>query len=198
MCDEVGSEARGEGLSQGDSKKDDGPATLGKTTLDDLFGDVYAQLRRLAHGQRRRGGHLETTSLVHEVYARFVDAERIRVADREHFLALAARAMRQVLLNEARRRGRAKRGGGVADISLLDHHHVAEARLDQLLAIDAALTRLQEHSPRMGQVVECRFFAGMTVEETGRALDLPRRTVERDWTRARAYLAALLEAPEGP
>jgi RNA polymerase sigma factor (TIGR02999 family) len=171
--------------------------TLDKPALDALFAQIYEQLHRLARRQRRRHGALDTldtTALVHEVYGRFVAAERIRVADRAHFLALAARAMRQVLINYAKLRGRHKRGGGERPQTLLDHHHVGAAPIELLLDVNAALEKLQERSERMGRIVECRFFGGLDVDETSAALGLSRRTVEREWTRAKVYLSALLEA----
>lgn len=171
--------------------------TLDKPALDALFSQVYDQLRALARRQRRRHGALETldtTSLVHEVYARFVAAERVRVADRAHFLALSAQAMRQVLINYAKLRGRRKRGGGGRAVTLLEHHRAGAAPLDLLLDVDAALTRLEERSERMSRIVECRFFAGLDIGETSKALGLSRRTVEREWSRARVYLSALLES----
>ncbi|MEM1180949.1 MAG: ECF-type sigma factor [Acidobacteriota bacterium] len=174
---------------------------LDKGALDALFAQVYDQLRLLAQRQRRRGPlpeTLDTTSLVHEVYARFLQAERVSVVDRAHFLALTARAMRQVLINYAESRGRRKRGAGVRASTLLEHHRVGDAPFDLLLDVNTALGRLAERSPRMAKMVECRFFGGLSVEETAEALGVGRRTVEREWTRAKVYLAALLEEEAGP
>ncbi|MEM8997018.1 MAG: ECF-type sigma factor [Acidobacteriota bacterium] len=169
---------------------------LDKAELDALFAQIYGQLRRLARRQRRRGPGpqtLDTTSLVHEVYARFLRAERISVTDRAHFLALAARAMRQILINRAESRGRRKRGGGAEATTLLEHHRIGAAPLDVLLDINTALDRLAERSERMATVVECRFFGGLSTEETAAALGVGARTVEREWSRAKIYLAALLD-----
>jgi RNA polymerase sigma factor (TIGR02999 family) len=175
-------------------------AALDRASLDALFADVYQQLRSLARRERRRRGNLDTldtTSLVHEVYARFVAAERISVADRGHFIALSVRAMRQVLVNYAKLRRRRKRGGGERPRTLLEGDQVGAAPLDFLLDVDAALARLEERSERLGRIVECRFFGGLDVDETAAALGLSRRTVEREWTRAKVYLSALLASGAG-
>ncbi len=161
-----------------------------------LFPLVYDELRRLAHAQRRGPSPLHTlntTALVHEAYLKLMGAEEVAVNDRAHFLALAARAMRQVLINYARDQRRLKRGGGRRALTLLDEHSAREAPIDLLLAVDGALERLAARNPRLGRVVECRFFGGMSVEETATALDASVRTVERDWARAKLYLAALLD-----
>lgn len=163
--------------------------------LDALVPLVYEELRRLAHAQlrRERSGHtLNTTDLVHEAYGRLVRLDQIEWQDRAHFLAMAARAMRRVLINYAEARRAAKRGGGQAPLSLSDAAiQVADlpaTSLDDLLALDTALTALADLDARQARVVECRFFGGMTVEETAAVLEVSPATVKRDWTLARAWL----------
>lgn len=156
---------------------------------------VYEELERLAHRQlrRERSDHtLDTSGLVHEAYARLVRLDRIEWTDRAHFLALAAQAMRRVLINYAESRRAQKRGGGQQPVSLdaspVQVASPAATDLEDLLALDAALTRLAELDDRPARVVECRFFGGMTVEETASVLDISSATVKRDWTLARAWL----------
>lgn len=171
--------------------------------MDRLFPLVYDDLRRIAHQRLRaeRPSHtLNTNALVHEAYLRLVDQTRTSFSDRAHFFAVAARVMRHVLVDYARRKNAEKRGGGAVRVSLQEEMAVEEPRFDDLLALDEALTALSEHDERMGQVVEHRFFGGMTVRETAEALGVSVRTVERDWTRAKAYLYRALRpsGPDGP
>lgn len=152
---------------------------------------VYADLQRIARIQRRRGGPAETmntTALVHEAYARLADVEGGRFNDRGHFLAVAAVAMRQILVDYARHRSRDKRGGGAAHAPLdeLEERIGRDAR--HILDLDLALTRLAAHAPRMARVVECRYFGGLSEPETAEALGLSLRTVQREWLKARAWL----------
>ncbi len=160
--------------------------------FDQLLPLLYDDLRRIARRQLARGGRpdgvLDTTSLVHEFYLKMVDQTRVDSRDRGHFLAIAARAMRQVVIGFARRQGTAKRGGGRLQTTLEEGHVVLEDQAEWLLALDAALSRLAVHSPRLAQVVECRFFAGLSEEETAAALAVSLRTAQRDWMRARAWL----------
>ncbi len=163
--------------------------------FDALVPLVYEELRRLAHQQlrRERAGHtLDTSGLVHEAYVRLVRLDRIEWQDRAHFLALAAQAMRRVLINYAEARRTQKRGGGQHPLSLdATPLQVAAGQalsLDDLLALDTAMTRLAALDGRQSRVVECRFFGGMTVEETAAVLDVSPATVKRDWTVARAWL----------
>ena len=156
-----------------------------------LVGLVYADLQRIARGQRRRAGGgdtLNTTALVHEAYAKIVDQAGARFADRGHFLAVAAVAMRQILVDHARHRARDKRGGGAphAPFDEMDERVGRDAR--HLLDLDLALGRLADHDARLARVVECRYFAGLTEEETAEALDISVRTVQREWLKARAWL----------
>ena len=163
--------------------------------LDALVPLVYEELERLAHRQlrRERSDHtLDTSGLVHEAYTRLVRLDRIEWTDRAHFLALAAQAMRRVLINYAESRRAQKRGGGQQPVSLdASPRQVASPTatdLNDLLALDAALMRLAELDDRQARVVECRFFGGMTVEETASVLEISPATVKRDWTLARAWL----------
>ena len=163
----------------------------GRATMDALVPLLYDELRRIAHYRLRaeQTGHtLETTGLVHEAYLRLAGSERLELADRAHLLAVAAQAMRHVLIDSAVRRKAGKRGGGVATVSLDDVPVVDAARSDELLALDEALTRLGAIDPRQAKVVECRFFGGMSIEDTAAALDLSPATVKRDWALARAWL----------
>jgi RNA polymerase sigma factor (TIGR02999 family) len=158
--------------------------------MDRLLPLVYEELRHLAHAQlrRERPGHtLGTTGLVHETYVRLVDQTRVEWRDRGHFLLVAAWAMRRILVDYARRNQAARRGGGIVRITLDDDQPAAE-RSERLLALDEALNRLVGLDPRLSQVVECRYFAGLTEQETADALKVTRRTVQRDWAKARGWL----------
>lgn len=176
-------------------------AELGDTTsLEQLVPLIYGELREMAHWQlAREGPHytLQTTALVHEAYLKLVDDTRVLRRGRAYFFGAAARAMRQVLVDRARMRQAQKRGGGQEILSLADG---AGAHVDEFAAelvdLDAALHRLAELNPRCVRVVECRFFAGLSVEETAEALDISPRTVKYDWALARAWLQdALLGDP---
>jgi RNA polymerase sigma factor (TIGR02999 family) len=161
---------------------------------DDLFTLVYDDLRMLAHRHLRRevAGHtLNTTALVHEVFLALVDPAPVGWRSRAHFLAVSSRAMRHILIDYARSRLTAKRGGATIRVPLREDLTLAngdEANSIDLLALEEALVELAKHEQRLGRVVECRFFGGMSVEETAEALGVGVRTVERDWTRAKAYL----------
>lgn len=164
-----------------------------RDAVDRLYAHVYPRLRRLARQVRggRAGETLNTTALAHEAYVKLV---RGRVSDwheRAHFFAVAARAMRQIVVDTARRRAAGKRGGnsGLA-VSLDESAHASPVRAAELLALDDALTRLAAIAPRRAAVVEHRFFGGLTTEEIATVLDVSTATVERDWRAARAWLAA--------
>lgn len=175
-----------------------------------VYSLVYEHLREVARAQRRRdvrareGRHtLSTTAVVHEAWLRLADPARLDVRDRSHFLAIAARAMRQVLVQHARRFRAGKRGGGVRhldvhELDALGQEVAADERSGILLALDAAVDRLATLNPRLAQVVECRWFGGLTEEETAAALGVTDRTIRRDWVKARAWLHAELSgaAPE--
>jgi len=175
----------------------------GSDSWERLVPIVYEELREMAHRQLNRevrGGSLQTTALVHEAYLRLVDDARVTSKGKAYFFAAASRAMRQVLVDQARRRGSRKRGGGQVPISLSDAL-AAEDRLDEfageMVELDDALDELAALNPRHARVVECRFFAGMSVEETAQALEVSERTVKYDWTLARAWLYRRLRS-EGP
>lgn len=167
--------------------------------LDRLVPLVYQELRALARAQLRRetpGHTLGSTALVHEAYVRLAKQDRLGPADRRHFFAIAAEAMRRVLIDHARSRKRKKRGSGVALKSLDDvDAFLAQDATEELTAIDAALERLAAASPRAARVVECRFFAGYTLEETADILEVSVKTVQRDWLLAQAWLRKEI-APE--
>jgi RNA polymerase sigma factor (TIGR02999 family) len=159
--------------------------------LDRLFLIVYEELRRIAHRAlvRERDSHtLSTTALVHEAYLKLVGQDRASWNDRAHFRAIAATAMRRILVDYARKQKRLKRGGNRLPVTFDDAMFVADERADTLLALDEALSTLRTLNERLCRVVECRFFAGLTAEETAAALQVTTRTVERDWQKARAWL----------
>lgn len=159
--------------------------------MEQLFPLVYRELRQMAHRwmQGERTGHtLGTTGLVHETYLKLVDQTRVDWRDRGHFYAAAAGAMRRILVDYARRYRALRRGGGLEAFPLGDDDGAVAARSDTLLALDEALEDLAAMNPRLGQVVECRYFAGLTEEETAEALGITTRTVQRDWTKARGWL----------
>ncbi len=169
-----------------------------QAAFDRLFPIVYKDLSAIARGKlaRNRPGHtLSTQALVHESYLKLVDASRVGWRDRSHFFAVAGRAMRQVLIDHARRRKAGKRGGGDRPVTFDEGagHGVSGESLDRLLAVDRALRALEVKDERLARVVECRYFAGLTSKETAEALGTSVRTVERDWARARAYLKQALE-----
>ena len=160
------------------------------SALDRLIPLVRVELHRLArrHMRRERTGHtLQTTALVNEAYLRLVDLGRVRWQDRAHFFAMSARLMRRILVDHARSRQFVKRGGGARTIPF-DEALVSVERNVDLVELDDALHRLADLDPRKGQVVEMRFFAGLSVEETATALGVSPVTVMRDWRVARAWL----------
>jgi RNA polymerase sigma factor (TIGR02999 family) len=163
---------------------------------DALLPVVYDELHRLAHHYMRgeRQGHtLQTTALVNEAYIRLVDLERMQWRDRAHFFAMAATLMRRILVDYARERSRDKRGGGVSVTSLDEQIAVSKASVD-VVALDEALDRLAAMDQQQSQIVELRFFSGLTIEETAEALDLSPATVKREWTSAKAWLHQQLGA----
>src|SRR5262245_4374537 len=162
-----------------------------RSAFDRLFGLLYEELRLLARRQMRRSGRdqtLDTTSVLHEAYLKLVDPARASVEDRGHFMALASRAMRHILVVHARRRGALKRGAG--DKVALDGDPAGPVTPagEDLVALDGALQRLEALDPRLGKVVELRFFGGLSVEEAAEALATSPRTIKRDWQKARAFL----------
>ncbi|MEO8012066.1 MAG: ECF-type sigma factor [Dokdonella sp.] len=162
-----------------------------RAAYDRVFASAYSELQALAQRTRRRvgGATLNTTGLVHECYLRLIKSQP-ETTSAGHFLAIAAQAMRHLLIEMARARITAKRGGEVATVSL-DELDIAETRdAEELLAIDDLLCRLELEHPQQAAVVACRFFAGLSDEETATALALSARTVQREWSRARDWLAA--------
>lgn len=168
-----------------------------RSALDRIFDRLYVELKRLARSQLRCGRtaiSLDTTALVHEAYLKLVRSESLSLADRGHFFALAAKAMRQILIGHAESLRRQKRGGGVAPLPL-DEELVAPAlwQAEQLLAVDVALAELERLAPRLARIVELRFFVGMNETEIAALLEQSERTVRRDWRKARAFLHTELE-----
>lgn len=162
-----------------------------RDAFEELMPLVYDDLRRIAHHQlarHRRQGTLNTTALVHEAYLKLVDQTRIEVADRDHFFAVAARAMRQIIVDFARKRTAAKRGGGKPSLSLDKVELGVAEQAEVLVAIDQALDKLSALNERLIRVFECRYFAGLSEEETARALAVSLRTVQRDWMKSKALL----------
>ncbi len=163
-----------------------------RQALDALTPLVYEHLQHLAHVhlRRERQDHtLNTTALVHEAYLKLVDQTRVEWQGRAHFFAVASMAMRRILVNYAQARRRAKRGGGAPQLSLDDSLDVMSAeRSDEIVALDEALDRLSMLNQRACRVVECRFFGGLTIEETGVALGVAAMTVKRDWLLAKTWL----------
>ncbi len=167
--------------------------------FDALFPLVYAELRRAADILLNREGlahTLQPTALVHEVYIKLARGAALPATDRTHFIGVAARAMRQILVDHARRRNAAKRGHGEVFVTLGDHADAEApgADAETMLALDAALAELATLDERLAKVVELRFFGGLTEEEVATALGVTSRTVQRDWAKARAWLHAKMSA----
>lgn len=165
--------------------------------LDELLPLVYDHLRGIASSQLRleRDDHtLQATALVHEAYLKLAQSNSLSVADRGHFFRVAARAMRQILVDHARARHRAKRGGSGERVVLEPEHAVAPSPEEDVLAVDAALGRLAVLEPRQANVIELRYFAGLSIEQTAESLGVSIATVKRDWQVARAWLQRDLES----
>lgn len=168
--------------------------------MDELFPLVYDELRRIASRrmQGERSGHtLRTTALVHEAYLELVDLDNVDWQNRRHFFAIAARVMRNVLVDYAVKKNAQKRGGDLDRVPLAEEDGVVSVVLEDVLAVHQALERLETVDERQVRVVECRFFAGLTIEETANALDISPATVGRDWRMARAWLNRELTNGEG-
>lgn len=167
-------------------------ARLGDASaLANVFPLIYDELRRLAHRQldRESAGHtLSTTALVHEAYIRLIDQTRVQWSGRAHFMAIAATAMRRILVDHARTRRSLKRGGAAQRIPIESVDLPIDERADLLVAVDDALRKLKQLDDRRAQVVECRFFGGMTEQETAEALGIGLRTAKRDWAKAKSWL----------
>jgi len=172
-----------------------------RQALDSLFDSIYGELNRLARIQRSRwtgDETLNTTALVHEAYFKLVGADPSGWNDRAHFFAVASRAMRQVLVRYAERRITAKRGGGAEVVPLDVANPVAPEVAEDILAMHEALDRLAELQERQSRVVEYRFFAGLSVQETAELLGLSPATVKRDWAVASAWLRREMAGPPDP
>ncbi|MGH7713404.1 MAG: ECF-type sigma factor [Gemmatimonadaceae bacterium] len=170
-----------------------------RSSLDGLVALVYDELKAIAHrvlAGEPAGRTLQTTALVHEAYLKLVDATTISTRGRAYFFAAAARAMRQVLVDHARRRKAAKRDFG-APLDLDDVQLAVDEFAVEVLDLDGALERLAALNPRHARVIECRHFGGLSVEETASALGVSPRTIKHDWALARAWLYRALRAPAG-
>lgn len=162
-----------------------------EAALEQLMPLVYEELRRMARQylRRERAGHtMQTNTLVHEAYLRLIDAGQVRWQDRAHFFAIAARLMRRVLVDDARQRSFQKRGPELTRVSLDEAMVLAPQRDAEVIALDEALQRLTRFAPRKGQVVELRFFGGLSIEETAAALEISTDTVKREWRTAKLWL----------
>jgi RNA polymerase sigma factor (TIGR02999 family) len=169
----------------------DAPRTLGQSELDQLFGAAYEELRRLASAIRRDdpGATITPTALVNEAWLKLRASGRLAPASRLHFRRIAGRAMRQVLVEAARRRNASKRGAGMAPVTLDDADAQVLSTPDEVLALDAALEELARIAPRQAAMIESRFFGGLDVAETATLLEVSEATILRDWRAARAWLA---------
>jgi RNA polymerase sigma factor (TIGR02999 family) len=162
-----------------------------RAAVDELMPLVYRELKRIAGSQlgRERVGHtLQATALVHEAYLKLVDQREVAWRNRAHFFGVSAQAMRRILLDYAKSRGRRKRGGEARRTSFDEALAVAEDRVSDLLTIDQALTKLEQLDARQAKVVELRFFGGLSVEETAEVLGVSTPTVKREWAMAKAWL----------
>ena len=162
-----------------------------EAAYDRLVSLSYPELRRMASrqlGRGRPGATLNTTGLVHEVYLKLVDRSRTRYQDRSHFFAVMARAMRQIIVDHARRRSAGKRGGSAVALELDESKAGVAPDLEWVLGLDRALNQLREIDERLVRVVECRFFCGYTEQETAEVLEMSLRSVQRTWQRARGWL----------
>lgn len=162
-----------------------------KTALDRLMPLVYNELRRLArhYMNRERPAHtLQTSGLVNEAYLRLIDQDEMRWENRAHFFGIAARLMREILIEHARSRQAAKRGGAQLRVSLSDVERIASRTHVNLIALDEALDRLEAIDPRKSRIVELRYFGGLGIEETAEVIGVSPATVKRDWSMARAWL----------
>ncbi len=167
--------------------------------LGKLIPLVQTELHRLAHhymSRERAGQTLQTTALLDEAYLRLVDNPKRNWSNRTHFVAAAAQLMRRIMVDHARERHSLKRGGGALKVTLDEAALVSHTRSEELLALDEALERLAVQDPRKSQIVELRYFGGLTVEETAEFLNLSQRTVEREWNMAKAWLYRALSGEE--
>ncbi len=164
---------------------------------DKLWSAVYEELRGMAHkqmGHESPGHTMQSTALVHEAYLRLVGDEEVQWVNRRHFFAAAARAMRRIRIDEARRRGRVKRGGGRQRVAIDEAAVAFDQDPAELLAIDEALDELEKSDKRKAEIVLLRYFAGLTIDETAAALEVSARTVDNEWRFARAWLHRQLKS----
>lgn len=162
-----------------------------KAALDKLIPLVYKELHRIAHRYMRReriGNTFQTSALINEAYIRLVDYKKMRWQDRAHFFAVSAQAMRRILVDRARSRRRDKRGGTGQRVSLDQAADLAEDRASDIVALDDALTDLSTIAPRKGQIVELRYFGGLSIDEAAEVLGVSSPTVQREWRAAKAWL----------
>ena len=172
-----------------------------RAALERLAPRVYQELRRMAGNlmrQERAGRTIQATALVHEAYLRLIDVENVDWQQRAHFFAVCAQVMRRILLEGARKRATSKRGGAWERVTLEEDPGEWSTRAAELIALDSALDRLSAADPRKAQVIELRFFGGLTVEETAAVLNVAPDTVARDWRSARAWLLSELRSPRSP
>jgi RNA polymerase sigma-70 factor (ECF subfamily) len=168
--------------------------------LNRLIPLVYQELKRMAryYMRRERGDHtLQTSALVNEAYIRLVDYRKMRWQDRAHFLAVAAQAMRRILVEHARARTRDKRGGEARKVSLDEASTLADGKAADMVALDDALNGLAEFDPRKSQIVELRYFGGLNIEETAEVIGVSQATVKREWSTAKIWLHREITSPPG-
>lgn len=167
-----------------------------ENALEQLTPLVYDELHRLAHRHMRResAGHvLQTSALINEAYLRLVDQPRIQWESRAHFFGIAARLMRRILVDDARKRNSAKRGGSLIQVPLDEVENLAQQQAANVVAVDEALQRLEAIDARQSRIVELRFFGGLSIDETAESLKISPGTVMRDWTFARAWLKSQMK-----
>jgi RNA polymerase sigma factor (TIGR02999 family) len=171
-----------------------------RDVLDELLPLVYQELRGMAGRRLARQGHgtLSATVLVHEAYLKLFDQTRLVLNDRKHFFAVAAMAMRQIVVDNARRKRAHRHGGALRRVDLDALQLGVDEPVELILSLDEALTRLSRVDERLARVVEMRYFGGLTVEETAEAMDLDPRTIKRDWRKARALLYRSLTETRDP
>ena len=162
-----------------------------ETALEELMPLVYDELHRLAHAHMRREGRghiLQTSALINEAYLRLVDQPQISWKNRAHFFGIAARLMRRILVDEARKRDSNKRGGTTIQVPIDEVKHLAQKQAANVIALDGALKNLETIDPRQCEIVELRFFGGLTVEEAAEVLHVSPATIKREWSTAKAWL----------
>ena len=167
--------------------------------FNELVELVYPELRRVARRQLNRwrpGASLDTTGLIHEAYLKLVDQTSVEWRDRGHFFGVCALAMRQIIVDFARRRNAQRRGAAARHVNVDEREIAIQAQAEQILILNELLDRLEAKDPRLLRVVECRFFGGYSESETAEALQVSSKTVERDWLRAKAWLRAAMEGQE--